>query len=122
MQDVVNRLRDTKRESDKALFQDGREWGESWAKDQAEACELQRLEESRSCWKDELSEGVSSAYSVAERLYFLIRPDDDRERDSAASFWDDVVKAPEHKVEQSCWVRGFAEGAWDVWETVKGQL
>src|SRR4051812_22715259 len=43
MSDVIERLRATKKKHDDEMYQEGREVGGSWAKEEAEAFELKRL-------------------------------------------------------------------------------
>ena len=131
MDDVVERLRASKRKMDSEEYQHGYENGRAWANDTAEAAELERLESLEEGLKNQPVYGwefffdsqahPNSAYSTAEDLYFALQPNDqeDRDRDAAKDFWESA--AGDSELSDS-YVRGFAEGALQVWRQVKPQL
>jgi hypothetical protein len=130
MTNVLERLRASKRKSESADYQNGYALGKEWAEQSAEASELQRLEELHDKlvdqpqfdWDDYFNEG-GSAYSTDERLYFEINPDDDSDRKAADDFWECAAgDALQKAANKSAFLKGFAEGAIDLWLTVKNEL
>ncbi len=135
MSDVIERLRASKRESQGAEYQHGSSCGQDWARNWAEAVELERLERlhdersdgRRSCnWNDFFDSTVGTfRYSTAERLYFDIHPEVEEDWEQAREFWEVAVGhdgEAKALLESDDFLRGFAEGALDVWLAVKDQL
>jgi len=127
MTDVIDRLRKSKRESNSEVYQEGFESGAEWAKSFAEARELEALQEcydSLGCDRDKwfsTVEGKISAHSTAELVYFAMHNEEEAGRDDSDEFW--TMAAGEHApYGQSSFVRGFVEGALEVWGEVKGEL
>jgi hypothetical protein len=126
MEDVIERLRASKRQSDSDDHQWGRECGESWVKDSADARDLERLEAlfERSLpgdWQSFFdSRFESTAHTTAERFYFEIVPGANGDSASAADFWETI--AGEDSDLNDEFVRGVAEGALDIWRKIKNQL
>lgn len=120
MQDVVERLRASKRKADDEGYKVGHAAGASWAKSEAEAVELERLDEHGETFKGYIGVG-SSAYSPAEQLAGIIAGDPEFEnfdRHEAASFWEMVgEEAPGES-----YLAGFIDGALEVWGEVKARL
>lgn len=129
MSDVIARLRESKRQSSSAAYKEGFECGQAWVEDYAESDQLDKLqclfEERRSdsyTWEDYFNSNCgSSAYTVAERLAFVIEPQSDGDSSEAAFFWEGVA-GDDAPLDKDDWVRGFAEGALDIWGRVKDQL
>jgi len=131
MTDVIERLRASKRKSDSEDFQDGFLAGTEWAEKRAEAAELERLEalhkrlskDPSYDWNAFFGEWGSSAYSVAEQLFFELQPHCDGDRNSASEFWlcafDNEGEGEELRPEL---IKGFAEGALKVWNIVQDSL
>lgn len=133
MEDVVSRLRASKRASDDTISKEGYSAGQRWAKNHAEAAELERIEalldkldgdaqHGRDDYFDD--ETYNQAYSLAEVFYSVlsgIAPHMDR--DAAYEFWVNAAgeSAAEHGP-PAPYIRSFAEGALDVWEQVKTEL
>ncbi len=126
MPEVVERLRVSKRKSDDSLFSQGYAAGEEWAKNQAEAEELERLSDFRDqCgtdWDSVLTTGPDDAYGSGERLYFVISPEDDGDRGASCGFWESQLGLEDGSCPKDSLVRGFVEGALEVWDEVKDQL
>jgi hypothetical protein len=124
MSDVIQRLRASTHASNDQEFNSGFSAGQQWAEREAAASDLKRLDgfhfQARHDWSTFFdSNAGSSAYTTAERLYTVFNPDADP-RD-AGEFWCPIVgEGKEHESDQ--WVRGFAEGALNVWWKVKDQL
>jgi hypothetical protein len=127
MSDAIERLRGSKRKSDTAEYKEGEAAGRDWAMHTAEAAQLERLRVYLDTFlgHDEvlLFDPVASAYSGAEVIYFSIDPECGEDRDSADGFW--TMALGETETEQTIQpesVRGFVQGALDVWNEVRTQL
>jgi hypothetical protein len=128
MQSTIERLRESKKKPDETRFREGFETGQAWAKNSAEAEELARLAAfhdscQRNSWGWEgffqMPEGCS-AYSAAEQIAFqIIGEDQCPGREEASDFWESVAHQGRPPGE---FVRGFAEGALDVWGQVKDEI
>jgi hypothetical protein len=89
--------------------------GRKWAREKARPEELQRLARlaeqlqysTNPSWAGWFSENPGQAFSAAERLYFVLRPDRDGDREAAATFWG----PHEAEARDPDFVQGFAEGA-----------
>jgi len=124
MSDVVNRLRASKRKFENEQYQDGHAAGQSWAKEEAEAGELIRLEE--------LHRHVDLAYflytdqdckySAAELLVFHVWPEYQGDRHAAGTFWERLGHQGQMDGPQDDFVRGFVDGAVSVWNDVRNQI
>src|SRR5262249_12612635 len=127
--DTIERLRASKRTLDDDRFQDGFAMGQAWAKASAEAGELERLADLRDSsnqdswgWQGNFNlPDSASAYSAAERIAFVILGEEyDGDRDEASNFWEQQAGQKKHPPDE--FVRGFAEGALEVWDLVKDQI
>ena len=93
------------------------ERGFNWAKSGANNAQLSRIakfakEICPSDW-DRWFDGGNDAFTAAERLFFVLEPSQDGDRETAAKFW---VNSPEwHEVQE------FAEGALQYAETPRPQ-
>ena len=129
MADVVERLRASKRKSDNEEYQAGHKEGREWAEGHAEAAELERLKALRDQYEREptynwewfFSGEGQSQFSVGQTLYFAINPvaEEDRDYSAAGEFWESVASTDDPDSE---FVRGFADGAIDLWIEVQDQL
>jgi hypothetical protein len=128
--DVIQRLRASKRRADDEQRKDGFEAGEAWAKDEAETDELERLERflarldgEPSFGRDEFfSDFGQKTYSTAEGLYFALHPEDDRDRRAAEHFWEEALGDNVELASNDSFLRGFAEGAVELWQKYKDKL
>ncbi len=126
MKEVAMRLRASKRKSETEQYNEGFEAGKTWAMNQAEADELERLvdlrEKNITNWDVLFDQYDSNAYSVAEQMAFtILGKDAEPGRPEAREFWEraigeDAVSSPPELV------RGFIEGALQVWEEVADDL
>jgi hypothetical protein len=133
MDDVIARLRASQREGVSLLFERGREAGEEWAKQEAEAIELRRLEQARYETKSEVKSGFDnwlvgihpdSRLSARSRFVQIIRPTEhalDCES-TVEDFWDEALDDLACDSGDSEFVHGFADGALDIWEEVANKL
>jgi hypothetical protein len=72
-------------------------------------------------WGRVFDEG-SSAYSAAERLYFVLHPENDRDRRVSTDFWEFVLGDDASMADDPRFVQGFADGLLAAWDEVKDQL
>jgi hypothetical protein len=132
MKDTIQRLKASKHKVNETRLKEGFDAGQRWAQNSAEADELERLSGFyESCHRDSWGwEGLfdlpecASAYSAAERIAFVILGGEhDGDRGAASDFWEEAVdweEAVERKDHPANeFVRGFAEGALEVWDQVK---
>ena len=126
MADVVQRLKASMEQAEERQYHEGKEVGRGWAESDAEADELIRLERiynrSGTDWSRLFDTGQGVAYGASERVYFWIDPDNDGDRHAAASFWEGALGDDVKKAQDDSFVRGFCEGALELWDEVKGQL
>jgi hypothetical protein len=129
VKETIERLRASRRRLNDDRFQEGFAMGQTWAKLSAEAGELERLAELRDRsrqdsrgWQGnfDLPDGAG-AYSAAERIAFVILGGDCvGDRGEASNFWEQQVGQEKHPPDE--FVRGFAEGALEVWDLVKDEI
>jgi hypothetical protein len=129
MEDVIARLRASKRSQPSEVYRGGHEAGRKWARADAEAIELKRL----NTFQDECrgdawhrffdSEAASSAFSPAELLVFVIQPENEADRRAAADFWEAVTGEKRSALAtRDEYIKGFAEGALELWDEVKNHI
>jgi hypothetical protein len=126
--EVVDRLRASLRDHKKERFEDGRTIGRRWAAEDAETLELMCLAKERSRlggnWDVVFEAAGNGPYSIGEQFVFWIRPECAEDCDAAHAFWNSMLC--EHCVEEAtsdaAFVRGFAEGALEVWQEVQARL
>lgn len=122
MSDVINRLKASKAKSQNRERTAGIAAGREWAKNHAEAEELQRLEDQRDHNNDwYFGEGTSS-YTDADYFVMIVRnlePENFHDSDSS-DFWEN--HAEEGQSANSDFVHGFALGAMEVWSDAKKHI
>lgn len=122
---VVQRLRDSKKQAGTQELLAGKEAGREWAEEKAEAKELDRLSRFVGGLETDgdvrgLSNG--SAWGTGEQLYFALSPEDDGNRDEAASFWEAAFGVGSCDDLTDEHLQGFVEGALEVWDQAKDLL
>jgi hypothetical protein len=127
MDDVITRLRASMRRVEDEQYRQGTQCGREWVEDRAEANDLIRLErwKARVGWEwDQLfsRDDQNNAYSMAELLVFEIWPEDDGDRSTAQSFWEEALGDDTSAVDDPQFVKGFAEGALELWDEIKDKL
>ncbi len=120
MNEVVARLRASKRSLQSDRSKAGFAQGKAWAENYAEAVELERLEKQIHA-QEHTSFDWNNAYSSGENFAFVIAPEDDGDREVAERFWSVFDRGPELSGDPG-FVNGFAEGAMEVWDRVKDEL
>lgn len=122
MTDVIDRLRASKRQGDNESFKKGLNDGREWASDMAEAAELERLErflDDQSSQTGDWDWWFEDAdTSTAEALSNAIGGEDGWD---AVEFWERAVGDFRGNPDMSdgSYLRGFAEGAINLWDEVK---
>ncbi len=136
MEDVIARLRASKAESDSKLYRDGFKLGESWARDHASVAELKQLAKLRdsvddSDWEGQFHTQEGDAFSAADHLAFTIINEDGElgrgsycGREDSTQFWERATGLDQYdsNLSDDEFLKGFAEGALDVWDQVKSQI
>ncbi|MHB8954171.1 MAG: hypothetical protein ACYC4U_14475 [Pirellulaceae bacterium] len=130
IEDVVARLQKSKIGSETTDFDSGCAVGMEWAAATAEYAELialAQIQEQRisdpSC--DPIVQGdeesYDNAYTVTERVFFLISPANDGDREAAWDFWT-VVQGDGDFAPSTAWLNGFIDGALIVFDAVRDKL
>lgn len=120
MASVVERLRASKLEADSSDLEAGFSAGEKWAKTAAEYTELRRLAEKQQKagteWESLFAE------NAGRNLLRWLHPEPDYTGDGPGrkEFWESAVGEGVEVTNDL--VRGFAEGALQVWHAVKDEL
>ena len=128
MSKVIERLRASQREAESELYQEGWSAGEDWAEKSAEAIELKRLEawlSNRDFDPYRYENSETYAWSAADCLFFQLHPGDDNDRQSAGFFWECILRddaESQSNLHEPEFLRGFVEGALDVWDKAKDRL
>jgi hypothetical protein len=129
MSDVIERLKASQESQATDDYKRGHFLGGEWAKTQAEAAGLKRLAAcNESCspieWDQMFDTGPGpSTNSAAERLAWVIRPDLEGDRDRTDAFWEKVASwGLDGQLGESEFLKGFAEGALEVWDIVKDHM
>jgi hypothetical protein len=131
--DVVKRLKAAAAEDHREDYEDGKAAGRAWAAETATPKELRRLAEyieqaeaetgNRVEWWDVDHPGWMAPFGAPDYLVFAVRPKRADERDAPAEFWEQALEeADRGRVWDSDFLRGFGEGAAEVWSEVRGEL
>lgn len=126
MEDVVTRLRASKRKAGGEQYEKGREAGEAWAKNDAEADMLERLTEYReACAGDRYTFedyfGMDTQAPLDHAGWIaaaILAPPGEQDTNEARAFADDIFG--EHRTND--YIRGFVDAAVEVWESVRSRL
>ena len=126
MEDVIQRLRVSRAKTDEQSDEEGREAGQGWAKDFAEAIELERLEKTKlACgydWGKLFDPRMSDCNPQVDFVHW-IRPEAKDDSNAVESFWEEALGDDDRdKADDPGFVFAFIEGALEVWGEVKGKL
>jgi hypothetical protein len=135
MDDMIQRLRGWIIQRQNEDYQAGHEDSQEWGKHSAGVRDLERVEklvlDVNRIYEGGLGQflrecaalaGVAGAYTVGERVYFQMFPEHQDDHTAAASFWEAALGNDSGKTENPDFVRGFIEGAKELWDTVKDRL
>jgi hypothetical protein len=124
--DVVTRLRASMRQVEDEQYRQGKQCGREWVEDRAEADELIRLERWKAKmgweWDQFFADHPNNAYSSAELFVFEIWPEDEGDRGTAQVFWVEALGDDSSAADDPQFVKGFIEGALELWDQVKDRL
>lgn len=124
MQDVIERLKASKIESQGEISAEGRRDGEAWARDHAEYSELREIAkalrdaEGQPCEAFEVAE--ENRFTGAQLFVWTIRPHVKGDIMEAGMFWE--AEGFEKGSPDDDYVQAFAEGAMVVWNQVVTKL
>lgn len=99
MTDVLERLRQSKKDLEGDRYKEGREWGKSWVTHHADAEQLQRIAREAECNQGDWEGCFNGEFES------IVDPDMNLQID------DDLINDPE-------FVRGFVDAALEVWSQV----
>jgi hypothetical protein len=128
MSDVVERLRASVRNEQGESFNAGYELGRAWVMNAAEAPQLKRMEAFRKAMKTKSSTDweswfwIRGNYKPWLELVAIIRDDKNLRAYTALGFWKELVGEPSTKPDDGDFLRGFVDGAVDLWVEVQEQL
>ena len=118
MKDVVDRLRASKQASDTDLRKAGQEVGREWAKDSAEAIELEQLARVADHILHPTDPYMDGEARIVHRAI-----DPDEVSGNYHDFWENILgERNDIRVASRDFVCGFVEGAVEIWESVKDEL
>ena len=130
-QSVIERLRASKKSSEAAEYQLGHDLGKRWAEQSAATSELQRLDELRdeyeaqpqNDWDEFFEWDEPKVWGPDEYLFFAMHPEAGKDRQAAEDFWECAAgDALQQSLCRGVFLKGFAEGAIAVWESVQDKL
>lgn len=122
MSDVVQRLRASKKKADSEWFHMGRVYGEKWARNHASYEELVRVVEICEDKDHPWEVGKHDIYSAAEILSIAIKGPEYRDRGDARDFWKAELDVAYDAQQQPEFLRGFVNGAADLFKSIQDQL
>jgi hypothetical protein len=128
-QEVVQRLKAAQEKEDQMERDEGKAAGRKWAERTATPKELRRVaeyidrcEQDNTPWHDVDFPGWMAPFGATDYFVFAIRPQDKDDRDAPGQFWEEALGDDAHRIEDSDFLRGFGEGAVEVWNEVSAQL
>ncbi len=129
MSSVIDRLRGTMRKRENADTTAGRKAGREWAELTATAAKLRRLDEAQSSKVDWGFFKDIPHRSAAQRFVYVTDPEQDGNSAAPMDFWADICdplnlwtnQMKNHNPDPA-FVQGFAEGAMEVWNSVKDEI
>ncbi len=128
VKEAIKRLKASKRKTDDARYREGSEAGKAWAMNEAEAEELQNLDSFREgCereggWEEWFTTPKwNAAFSNAEHIAFVAVGVIDGEWDRIEA-QDFLFRAVGEKEIDDRFLRGFVDGALEIWEEVKKEV
>jgi hypothetical protein len=128
-EDVIKRMR-TADENDTEDFDGGKQAGREWAERDASPKELRRLVRYMKgfdsypgvSWWD-VDANWSGPGGAADRFVWAAWPSRKEDRTASGEFWESALGEDNvDRVEDSDFLRGFGEGAAEVWDEVKDEL
>jgi hypothetical protein len=119
MNDVIQRLRASKGRCEDKHFKEGETAGRKWAKERAEVDELERLD----AWDWNRVFDAECPSAAAVHFYYKLHPERGRDIRAANDFWSNQLgEYGDTLLEDPMFLKGFVNGALDVWHEVKDKL
>lgn len=124
MNDVIQRLRASKIESDNQCYASGYAEGQDWAANIAAADELHRLKRLKEQCSGNDWHTIFSATGQWDPSFLsnAIAPDTKDTKFAFDEFWEMCLGDNSERIWEPEFAKGFADGAIDVWSKVKDQL
>jgi hypothetical protein len=135
MDEVIQRLRASKKRRNDELYQEGKQAGEAWAKETAEAEELENLagfvdrQVEYNSWENYLraaadGEAFRNSSSIGRAIYGVIRPIEDYDWHNSFNFWEETLGDGGPKIIEQpvSFALGFIDGAFAIWMAVRNKL
>jgi hypothetical protein len=120
---AIERLRALDKEGEKDATTYGMKAGRDWVCEAAKPSELRRLERmTGEEFEAILTRDRRAAFCIAEKLAFVMLPDEDQDRDGASDFWSRAMRGTAPEDLDDVFLRGFVSGALEAWEEIKPQL
>jgi hypothetical protein len=116
---AIERLRALQEQEADELFEEGEQAGIAWAKRTATPSELNRLCRFMEFCGADWNELFWTDKITSTLLHEKIQP---KSEERADIFWDNVLGDDAHKADESMFLKGFAEGTAEWWETVRREL
>jgi hypothetical protein len=108
-------------------YRAGFQAGQEWAKNQADRDQLERLVDhvdgavpESPWWESTGSDG--GGLDASDYLAFAAQTDSYDDDPDAAAFWKRALGEQAHRISDETFLRGFGEGAVEVWEQVRDKL
>jgi len=124
MKDVIERLKAAKELEDNESYNEGLEWGESWAKEAATPKELKRISEASQATNrfQDLFRGQPDHRGWAGVVAQYITGNDQIDGSEINDLWQAVLDDDSGKMDDEDFAWGFMDGALQVWHAVAGKV
>ncbi len=132
VEEAVRRLRAAAELEANEDYQDGLQAGRDWAMEAATPKQLRRiadyLERDRRespgipWWDVDQHRRTGAPIGVAERFVAVARPGREADGGAAQEFWEEALGDDAPRVGDADFLRGFGEGAVEVWNQVRDRL
>jgi hypothetical protein len=115
MNEAIERLRASKKRVEDQEYADGKTAGRRWAMNKAEYDVLERV-----AGLEASTVPINPTDPLITSLEWLIDPDKEKDDQQWRYFWEEVSGTIKRLGD--CWAAGFADGAAEVFNEVKGKL
>lgn len=115
--EVIERLDPSYIDGESLVYQSGFSLGEGWARDEADATDLQRLDKHAAA----MGSNIYRDYEEPNALAKQIIGDENAHAGDVDDWWSAVLGESLESIWEPEFVRGFVEGALAVWEVVRAR-
>lgn len=123
MEEVIERLRQSRKQCRSTRREEGVQAGLEWAKNVAEADHLESLDnfddQLRMSWQQYLS--CLPVWGIGESLMQILEPFTDPAGD-ASEFWNYALDGGDNLIKDRDFAKGFIDAALSVWREVKSSV